>query len=90
MLHITNVSVQTNAINFILINPCFIRLWGGSEEHLLPKDTMRGMQVISLNGGSYFFNLDFLKKLKLQQEREKRKKLNQKQNQYLENGSGRH
>ena len=51
---------------------------------------MESKSIISLDGGSDFFNLNNLTNLMLQKEREKNAKIELKKNQLLEDGSGVH
>ena len=51
---------------------------------------MESIDIISLDGGSDFFNLNNLTNLILQQEREKKAKIVLKKKKLLEDGSGVH
>ena len=51
---------------------------------------MEGIDIISLDDGSAFFNLNNLTNLMLQQEREKKEKIESKKKKLLEDGSGIH
>ena len=51
---------------------------------------MEDMSIISLDGGSDFFNLKILTNLMLQKEREKNARIESQKKQCLEDGSGVH
>ena len=51
---------------------------------------MESIDIISLDGGSDFFNLNNLTNLMLQKEREKNARIESQKNQFLEDGSGVH